>query len=114
VVGSSPDAGATITRLSDGESAGCITDEHTAKLSNIPGALAMANNDAPNTGGSQFFVNVADNEALNWWTDGDSKHPVFGQVSPDGLTVIQSICKVETDGDEKPVKAIKVKTIAIR
>ena len=77
-------------------------------------STAQANNDAPHTGGSQFFFNAVDNDALNWWTDGDSKHPVFGQVSAEGLEVIQKICKVETDDDEKPVKPIKVTTVAIR
>lgn len=27
----------------------------------------MANNDSPNTGGSQFFINASHNTSLDWW-----------------------------------------------
>lgn len=36
----------------------------------------MANNDKPNTGGSQFFVNVADNAMLNFWDDSEAESKV--------------------------------------
>ena len=36
---------------------GAIPDEHTAELSNEPGTLSMANS-GPESGGSQFFINV--------------------------------------------------------
>ena len=39
----------------------------------------MANTGAPNSGGSQFFMNVAHNDFLDWFGPGDSKHPVFGE-----------------------------------
>lgn len=38
---------------------GGIPDEHTARLSNAPGTLSMANTGQPQSGGSQFFINVA-------------------------------------------------------
>jgi cyclophilin family peptidyl-prolyl cis-trans isomerase len=50
---SSPD-GKTITR----DRGGNIPDEFTAKISNEPGTLSMANTGQPNSGGSQFFVNT--------------------------------------------------------
>ena len=62
----------------------------------------------------QFFINAADNDELNWWTAGESKHPVFGQVLGDGMAVVLAICGAEADGDEKPRKPIKVKALAIR
>ena len=34
----------------------------------------------PNSGGSQFFLNVANNANLDWFSGGQSKHPVFGKV----------------------------------
>ena len=49
-------AGETIARRG-----GCIPDELTAKLSNEPGTLSMANTGQPNSGGSQFFVNTVHN-----------------------------------------------------
>ena len=45
---------------------GMILDEHTSRDSNTYGTLSMANTGQPNTGGSQFFVNVADNSFLDW------------------------------------------------
>ena len=61
---------------------GCIPDELTQQISNEPGTLSMANTGRPESGGSQFFINVAHNKFLDWF-DGSSpsKHPVFGKVS---------------------------------
>ena len=39
----------------------------------------MANTGSPNSGGSQFFLNVAHNDFLDWFSPGESKHPVFGE-----------------------------------
>lgn len=38
---------------------GGIPDEYTARISNAPGTLSMANTGQPESGGSQFFINVA-------------------------------------------------------
>merc|ERR1719350_796397 len=62
--------GATISR--DAKE-GCIPDEFTAKISNEPGSLSMANTGAKNSGGSQFFVNTVHNDFLDWFSEGDSK-----------------------------------------
>ena len=45
-----------------------IQDEFTAKISNKPGTLSMANTGQPNSGGSQFFINVKDNARLDWFS----------------------------------------------
>lgn len=50
-----------------------IKDEFHKDLTNVRGAVAMANA-GPNTGGSQFFILTTDAP----WLDG--KHPVFGTV----------------------------------
>ena len=44
---------------------GNIKDENISKDSNLPGTLSMANTGAPNTGGSQFFINVVHNDFLD-------------------------------------------------
>ncbi len=87
---------------------GAIKDEHTAKLSNEPGTLSMANA-GPNTGSSQFFINTVHNHYLDWFTPGQSKHPVFGKVV-DGMDVVKKIEKTKTRDDRPvvPVKMIKV------
>ena len=83
-----------------------IKDEFTKGLSNVRGTIAMANA-GPNTGGSQFFINVVDNTFL------DSKHPVFGEVV-EGMEVVDEIVSVETDGQDKPVEDVVVKRVIIK
>ena len=67
--------GATETRSNGGN----IKDEYAAKISNEPGTLSMANTGQPNSGGSQFFMNTVHNDFLDWFSPGESKHPVFGK-----------------------------------
>ena len=50
--------GATESRFGGGN----IKDENIDKTSNAPGTLSMANTGRPNSGGSQFFMNVANNK----------------------------------------------------
>ena len=56
----------------------------------------MANTGAPNSGGSQFFINVNNNSFLNWFDRSTpSAHPVFGKVV-EGYDLIEKISKVPT------------------
>jgi cyclophilin family peptidyl-prolyl cis-trans isomerase len=91
---------------------GTIADEHldTARFSNEPGTLSMANTGRPNTGGSQFFINTVHNSYLDWFTPGQSKHPVFGRVTQ-GMDVVRAIETTPTgpgDRPKTPVQVIKV------
>ncbi|MCL5782545.1 MAG: peptidylprolyl isomerase [Candidatus Thermoplasmatota archaeon] len=71
-----------------------IKDEFTKNNKNSRGTISMANA-GPNTGGSQFFINVVDNNFL------DTKHPVFGKVT-EGIEVADSISKVKRDRNDRP------------
>jgi len=79
-----------------------IEDEFTETEldKNNRGTLSMANA-GPDTGGSQFFINVVDNNFL------DGKHPVFGKVI-EGMDIADAIVKVETDANDKPLDEIKI------
>jgi peptidylprolyl isomerase len=77
-----------------------IKDEFTRKNKNSRGTISMANA-GPNTGGSQFFINLADNNYL------DKAHPVFGKVV-EGLDVIDAMGKVPTNASDKPQKEVKI------
>jgi len=91
---------------------GNIPDEHTAKLSNEPGTLSMANTGRPNSGGSQFFINTVHNHYLDWFTPGQSKHPVFGKITQ-GMDVVNKIGSTQTDGRDRPVTPIQVTSVTI-
>merc|ERR1712050_429229 len=91
---------------------GNIKDENISRDSNEPGTLSMANTGSPNTGGSQFFINVKRNDFLDWFSGGDSKHPVFGKVTS-GYDVAEAISKVPTRNDN-PVTPIMMKSITIK
>eukprot|EP00932_Pfiesteria_piscicida_P009590 SRR837773.2034.p2 GENE.SRR837773.2034~~SRR837773.2034.p2 ORF type:complete len:201 (-),score=84.66 SRR837773.2034:20-544(-) len=91
---------------------GNIKDENISRDSNKPGTLSMANTGQPNTGGSQFFMNVADNSFLDWFSPGESKHPVFGQITK-GYDVAEAISKVRTR-DDNPVTPVMMKSVTIR
>jgi cyclophilin family peptidyl-prolyl cis-trans isomerase len=91
---------------------GRIQDEHPPahKISNEPGTLSMANTGRPNSGGAQFFINTVHNDRLDWFTPGQSKHPVFGKVTS-GLDVVKKIESSPTGASDRPrtpIKMIKV------
>lgn len=92
---------------------GAIKDEHPAdvRLSNVPGSLSMANA-GPNSGSSQFFINTANNGFLDYFSAGQSKHPVFGQVI-EGMDVVTAINKTSTDGSDRPRTPVKMNSIVI-
>ena len=78
-----------------------IEDEFTAHNRNDRGTIAMANA-GPNTGSSQFFINLVNNNYL------DSKHPVFGRVI-DGMDVVDAIGAVPTDtSTNKPLQTVMI------
>ena len=80
-----------------------IPDEFTDHNKNDRGTIAMANA-GPNTGSSQFFFNLVDNDHLN------DKHPVFGEVI-EGMDVVDRIGKVETDPNNNNRPLIDVEII---
>ena len=77
-----------------------IKDEFTRKNRNDRGTIAMANA-GPNTGSSQFFINLVNNNYL------DSKHPQFGKVTA-GMEIVDAIAKVPKNRNDKPVKDVKI------
>jgi cyclophilin family peptidyl-prolyl cis-trans isomerase len=97
----------------DGPS-GPIQDEFppNAKLSNEPGTLSMANTGAPNSGSCQFFINTVHNDFLDFFTPGQSRHPVFGKVI-EGMDVVHKIEKTKTDANDNPVTPVKMNRVTV-
>ena len=77
-----------------------IKDEFTGHNRNDRGTIAMANA-GPNTGGSQFFINLVNNNYL------DRAHPVFGTVV-EGMDVVDKIGKARTNAHDRPMKELKI------
>jgi peptidylprolyl isomerase len=82
-----------------------IKDEFTPVNKNDRGTISMANA-GPNTGGSQFFINLVNNNFL------DDRHPVFGRVI-DGMDVVDKIAKTKTDRADRPLAEIRIEKARI-
>ena len=92
-----------------------IPDEHINGefLTNVQGTISMANS-GPNSGGSQFFINTADNVNLDFDKEPlSSKHPVFGRVLS-GMDVIDKISVVETNERDAPLEPVVIESITIK
>ena len=89
-----------------------IKDEFIEGLSNVRGSISMANS-GPNSGGSQFFINVVDNTGLDWdKPPAQSKHPVFGKVIS-GMDVVDAINNVETVPGDRPREDVLINKVTI-
>ena len=84
-----------------------IKDEFVPGHSNLPMTIAMANA-GPNTGSSQFFINLVDNSFLDYDKQPlSSKHPVFGEVV-EGQDVVREIGKVRVGAGDRPVENVVI------
>ncbi len=82
-----------------------IPDEFRPDNRNDRYTISMANA-GPNTGGSQFFINLVDNNFL------DDLHPVFGRII-EGKCVSEAIGGVETEPGDRPKQDVVIKAIEI-
>ena len=84
-----------------------------SRLTNVRGTIAMANTGQPNSGGSQFFINLVDNVGLDFdKPPAQSSHPVFGKVVA-GMDVVDAIGGTKTGARDLPVDPVIIKSIAI-
>ena len=81
-------------------------DEIHANNKNDIGTIAMANA-GPDTNGSQFFINLVDNNFL------DTKHTVFGKVI-EGLDVAREIEAVATNASDQPLEDVIITKITVQ
>ena len=82
-----------------------FADEISLSNKNDRGTVAMANA-GPNTNGSQFFINVSDNNFL------DGKHTVFGKVLS-GMPVVTEIERTAVSTNDRPMEPIVIERIEI-
>lgn len=92
-----------------------ITNESTNGLKNDRGTIAMARTSDPNSATAQFFINVVDNAALNYPSNGG--YAVFGKVV-EGMDVVDKIKAVKTGPHPRlqsdvPVEAVTIQSASI-
>ncbi len=95
-----------------------IANEAQNALKNTAGTVAMARTPNPHSATAQFFINVADNDFLNFTgpTQQGFGYCVFGRVTQ-GMDVVNKITAVPTgnrDGHQNvPVKPVVIQTFRI-
>ena len=82
-----------------------ILDEFDPLASNVQASISMANS-GPNTGGSQFFINLVNNTYL------DPNHPVFGIVTSN-FSVVQNIGLVSTNSSDRPLTDVVMDSLRV-
>jgi peptidylprolyl isomerase/peptidyl-prolyl cis-trans isomerase B (cyclophilin B) len=95
-----------------------IRNEANNGLKNMRGTIAMARTGDPQSATSQFFINTADNDALNFWgeTSAGWGYAVFGKVVS-GMDVVDAIVSVprgQRDGyGDVPLAPIVIKSVKL-
>ncbi|MEC6907744.1 peptidylprolyl isomerase [Photobacterium piscicola] len=95
-----------------------IVNEANRGLKNTLGTIAMARTDAPHSATAQFFINLADNDCLDYTatTNNGWGYTVFGDVAA-GMDVVNHIAQVKTttiqEHEDVPCEAIVINQVII-
>jgi len=91
-----------------------IAIESANGLKNDKGTVAMARTGDPNSATAQFFINVADNDFLNYTapTPQGYGYAVFGKVVK-GMDTVDKIIAIPTGGRDVPKKEIVIEDIKL-
>ena len=90
-----------------------IRNEANNGLKNDRGTLSMARTSDPNSASSQFFINVENNESLNYsWSN--PGYAVFGKVTK-GMNIVDQIVRVPTgnNGTHQNVPRVPVTILSV-
>jgi len=94
-------------RMNDGQGdPGYCVDAEFNEKQHLRGSLAMARGGDPNSAGSQFYICVAPQPALN------GKYTVFGQVI-NGMTIVDKIVNVPRDQRDNPLEPVRMESVRI-
>jgi peptidyl-prolyl cis-trans isomerase B (cyclophilin B) len=86
---------------------GVLQAERNAEKNTRGAVSAVVGGGNPDSGGTQFFICVADQPGL------DGVYDVFGRVS-EGILVAQKISEVASDEKGRPTERIAIKSVTIR
>lgn len=93
-----------------------IQNEASNGLKNLRGTIAMARTGAPHSATSQFFINVQDNQSLDFTSENNGRtwgYAVFGKVVQ-GMDVVDEIRFTPT-GPNPPIPSdVPIKTMLIK
>jgi cyclophilin family peptidyl-prolyl cis-trans isomerase len=90
-----------------------VPNEADNNLKNTRGSVAMARTGDPHSATSQFFINTADNDSLNYRgkTPQGWGYAVFGRVT-EGMTVVDAISGVKT-GNSGMFRDVPIEPVVI-
>ncbi|MBV9440779.1 MAG: peptidylprolyl isomerase [Candidatus Eremiobacteraeota bacterium] len=90
-----------------------VESTRTTGLHNVPGSIAMARTNDPNSATSEFFINLADDT----WLDGQNfpdgqGYAVFGRVVR-GFDVVRTIQQSPARGEEltPPIRIVRIRRV---
>ncbi|HZD38349.1 MAG TPA: peptidylprolyl isomerase [Actinomycetes bacterium] len=88
-----------------------IKDEPSKGKAYTKYTIAMAKGSAPNSAGSQFFINTQDNNNAGW----NNAYAVFGKVVS-GRSVVDKIVKVPVGGPngDSPTQAVWIEKLTVK
>ena len=101
-------SGTTLTEKSTGKG---IANESKNGLKNDRGTIAMARTSDPDSATAQFFINVVNNDMLNY--PGNGGYAVFGKVI-EGMDTVDKIKAVATRADPRLGGDVPVETVTIQ
>lgn len=91
-----------------------IPNEANNGLSNLRGTVAMARTNDPHSATAQFFINVVDNQRLDFVSEQDGLwgYAVFGKVV-EGMEVVDRIVAIPTGGQGPLPSAVPMEPVII-
>jgi cyclophilin family peptidyl-prolyl cis-trans isomerase len=89
-----------------------IENEAKNGLKNDVGSVAMARTSAPHSASAQFFINVKNNDFLNYPGQDGWGYTVFGKVVS-GLDVVMKIAKTPTGPGDVPRQAVVIESMTV-
>jgi peptidyl-prolyl cis-trans isomerase A (cyclophilin A) len=89
-----------------------IANEARNGLKNDTGTIAMARTSDPNSASAQFYINLVNNDGLNYPSPDGSGYAVFGRVVG-GSDVVEKIARVPT-GNAGPHRNVPTTPVVIK
>lgn len=92
---------------------GFQTEEDANDLKNTRGMVSMAKAGAVTEFGSQFFINLKDNPALDEDSSSQKRFYPWAEVTS-GMDVVDAISQVPADGAGKPTTPVTIQSVTIK